>query len=225
MRFEVWQLSFLIVPALILVHLWVAPYTKVEESFNIQAVHDFLAYGLPLRNAGAKIEAFYDHVIFPGAVPRTFIGAMALAGLSNPFIRVLDLDAAGQQMLGWYSQLKRCCADCIKVRGVLGMACAASTLFYTAGVRQAYGKAAAAWLFALQASQFHITFYATRTLPNTFAYAMSMLILPCGNASADCGSYLCAPLHPTRACTTPAFDQASEAGNLHDDHGHDHLPG
>lgn len=174
MKLEIWQLSFLVVPSLILVHLWVAPHTKVEESFNIQAVHDILTYGLPLKNAGAKIETFYDHVVFPGAVPRTFIGAMALAGFSNPLIRVLAVDAVVQQMTGPFHQLNMCLTDQYTVRGVLGMFCAASILFYTAGVRRAYGKRAATWLVALQASQFHITFYATRTLPNTFAYAMSM---------------------------------------------------
>lgn len=31
----------------------------------------------------------YDHFIFPGAVPRSFVGSLFLAAWSTPFIRVL----------------------------------------------------------------------------------------------------------------------------------------
>lgn len=67
---------------LILLHLFVAPYTKVEESFHVQATHDILAHGLPYGNEIDRSN--YDHFEFPGAVPRTAVGASILAGLLSP---------------------------------------------------------------------------------------------------------------------------------------------
>jgi alpha-1,6-mannosyltransferase len=75
-----------IIPALILLHLYVSPYTKVEESFNIQAIHDILTYGIPTTSVPERFQAEYDHFSYPGAVPRTFVGALLLAGTSQPFI-------------------------------------------------------------------------------------------------------------------------------------------
>ena len=77
--------SFLI-PACILLHLAYAPYTKVEESFNIQAIHDILTYGIPYRSVDEKLRQHYDHLTFTGPVPRTFVGPVAVAGASWPFV-------------------------------------------------------------------------------------------------------------------------------------------
>lgn len=65
----------------------ICPYTKVEESFNMQAIHDFLSFGWPISFDSTSINSFlnqFDHVEFPGVVPRSFIGAMAVAMLSFP---------------------------------------------------------------------------------------------------------------------------------------------
>lgn len=75
----------LLLPTLIFVHLLVAPYTKVEESFHVQATHDILVHGLPSNKADLNREN-YDHFAFPGAVPRTAVGAAVLAQLSRPVI-------------------------------------------------------------------------------------------------------------------------------------------
>lgn len=83
----------------ILTHLVGAPYTKVEESFNLQATHDILQYGLATRNAAASLRADYDHFTFPGVVPRTFVGPVILSGLSSPLIDVVD-ERVNRQLVG-----------------------------------------------------------------------------------------------------------------------------
>lgn len=80
-----WLIYFLI-PAAIFTHLIYSPYTKVEESFNIQAIHDILIHGIPSKNVDQFFTANYDHVSFPGSVPRTFVGALILSGLSRPWV-------------------------------------------------------------------------------------------------------------------------------------------
>jgi alpha-1,6-mannosyltransferase len=93
---------FALIPALIVLHQHLAPYTKVEESFNIQAIHDILRFGIP--SGGDVAEAFrrnYDHFTFPGAVPRTFVGAVVLAGVAKPFIWLFSV--TDRQSLGIYS--------------------------------------------------------------------------------------------------------------------------
>lgn len=63
---------------IISIYLKKAPYTKVEESFTIQAIHDILNYGI-------LDISHYDHLQFPGAVPRSFIGPLIIAALTKPF--------------------------------------------------------------------------------------------------------------------------------------------
>ena len=83
-------------------HLLVAPYSKVEESFNLQAIHDILHYGIPYpwsSEAAAVLKAEYDHFSFPGAVPRSFVGAAVIAGFSKPFI-ALTRGVVNEQVIG-----------------------------------------------------------------------------------------------------------------------------
>ena len=100
-----WRATLLFLPlfsVLVLLHLYQSPYTKVEESFNVQAAHDILQYGVPMGSYRyLKFKALYDHMTFPGAVPRTFLGAMMLAAVVKPFTWLFDAtDGFQQQMLG-----------------------------------------------------------------------------------------------------------------------------
>jgi alpha-1,6-mannosyltransferase len=97
----------LLIPIFILIHLFVSPYTKVEESFNIQAIHDILIHGIPGSNRDQFLTANYDHISFPGSVPRTFAGALILSGLSRPFVGFLD-NAAHMQLLGRTRNTGKC---------------------------------------------------------------------------------------------------------------------
>jgi len=140
-----------------LAHLLVSPYTKVEESFNMQATHDILTYGVPIspQNATAFLTEKYDHKSFPGSVPRTFVGALLLAGAS------MLVGGAGQLM----------------VRGLLGVLNILALYNVKDAVDTAYGKTAGRWYILLQASQFHVMYYASRTLPNMFAFALTTTAL------------------------------------------------
>lgn len=76
----------------------ISPFTKVEESFNIQATHDILLSGIPLNRLDSNFTKNYDHVSFPGAVPRTFVGALFLAGATSPWLSWVTTSQA--QLLG-----------------------------------------------------------------------------------------------------------------------------
>ncbi|KAK3709279.1 Dol-P-Man:Man(7)GlcNAc(2)-PP-Dol alpha-1,6-mannosyltransferase [Vermiconidia calcicola] len=149
----------LLLPTVILTHLFCSPYTKVEESFNIQAAHDILKYGVPLSNSSSMIADRFDHVDFPGSVPRTFVGAVLLAGTSMPLSSFFDSPDRLQLL----------------VRGILGLTNAVALWHMRHAVETAYGRAAGRWYILLQVSQFHVMYYASRTLPNMFAFALTTI--------------------------------------------------
>ncbi|RKO93524.1 Alg9-like mannosyltransferase family-domain-containing protein, partial [Blyttiomyces helicus] len=138
----------------ILYSLHLAPFTKVEESFNLQATHDLIFLG-PFPDALPG----YDHISFPGVVPRTFVGPVVLWLLSLPAKFVLPATAT---RLAWQ----------YVTRGILGTLVALSLGLLRRAVGREFGRTAAAWCGALNIAQFHLVFWGSRTLPNVFALVL-----------------------------------------------------
>lgn len=135
-----------------LFHIYVCPYTKVEESFNMQAMHDLLYHG---TNTSA-----YDHLEFPGVVPRTFLGAMATSLLVAPlsaFFQVLQAPKFISMNLS---------------RGALALISVSCTSAFRWQLGRRFGGAVSVAYACVTIVQFHLNFYSSRALPNTFALAL-----------------------------------------------------
>eukprot|EP01130_Rhizamoeba_saxonica_P015564 TRINITY_DN7025_c0_g1_i1.p1 TRINITY_DN7025_c0_g1~~TRINITY_DN7025_c0_g1_i1.p1 ORF type:complete len:476 (-),score=29.76 TRINITY_DN7025_c0_g1_i1:9-1436(-) len=137
--------------ASVFIHLLMCPYTKVEESFPLQATHDLLYHGSDIGR--------YDHHSFPGVVPRSFIGSIFMAILAKPILYFI----ANKQMAQ------------MVVRACLGIAISLSFRRFADKASDKMGSDIRIWLILIQSFQFHLPFYFSRTLPNT--YALGIVIL------------------------------------------------
>lgn len=152
------------------VHLLYAPFTKVEESFNIQAIHDILYHGsnISMVNIRPMTSEFYltrhvrlffqyDHLDFPGVVPRTFIGPLVISALASPIAYAFN---SLEIYKFWTQYIVRLTLVCCVVL-------AWSKLQRT--VQRRIGTTFSIWYTLITISQFHFMFYISRTLPNIFA--------------------------------------------------------
>lgn len=64
-----------------------------------------------------------------------------------------------------------------EVRAVLGLSNAFCLLSFRNGVSRTFGRNAANWFTVFQAGQFHMMYYASRTLPNFFAFGLSGFVI------------------------------------------------
>lgn len=139
------------------VHLLYCPFTKVEESFNLQAMHDILYHGFNLTE--------YDHHEFPGVVPRTFLGPIIISGIATPFVAAVD-----------YLNLSKFCAQYI-VRAILGLTVIATLRLYRQALQSIFGLQFVKWFVAITVTQYHFMYYLSRPLPNIMAMPLVLLAL------------------------------------------------
>lgn len=117
----------------------------------MQATHDLL------YKSWRSISSF-DHIEFPGVVPRTFIGPLVLSLLSLPFKMFFNLSSF-------------VCLHLIRI--VLGSLTILSLLSIRISLSIRYTSLTATFFSLIMATQFHILFYASRTLPNVFALILT----------------------------------------------------
>ncbi|CAB4414401.1 unnamed protein product [Rhizophagus irregularis] len=150
----------ILLSCLVAMHIFLCPFTKVEESFNLQATHDILEYGISLESLKK-----YDHFEFPGVVPRTFVGPLVLSGVSLPFIKIMNFIIPNlNKFISQYV-----------VRLVLGLFNIYSLSRLRSSIEMSFGRRISKAFGILSACQFHTIFWASRTLPNMFAFTLIIL--------------------------------------------------
>jgi alpha-1,6-mannosyltransferase len=158
-------------------HLFACPYSKVEESFHVQATHDLYYYGVQdavnafyfstsdnddTTTSSSRSLPPYDHWDYPGVVPRTFFGSFLLAQACR--IVGCFVPSSLTQPL-----------QVILLARLLLLLLSLSQLFNLADALQQQNtkngssRMIGTYFLLIAAVQFHGMFYASRLLSNTFA--------------------------------------------------------
>ncbi|WVN85423.1 uncharacterized protein L203_100569 [Cryptococcus depauperatus CBS 7841] len=146
---------------------------KKRDDGHGKGLHDVLAYGFYSQNL-----QFWDHVTFPGAVPRSFLPSITLGLITYP------LSAAGVALgfIGTKLHVQ------ILIRLVLATLFSCSFEYLGQTLQRAFGTSVRVWFTLLSLGSFHIPYYAGRTLPNFMAlpgilFGVSNVIRGCTTAS------------------------------------------
>jgi alpha-1,6-mannosyltransferase len=151
------QFSKCFLTATTLYSLFACPFSKVEESFGIQATHDLFYEGIPFFLDSNTTT--YDHLQYPGVVPRTFLGPFVWSWICQlvRFVILPGYDLAADprliQTLARLSQL---------------------IVTLHAWFRFADSTSVSSYLLLITACQFHLPFYASRMLPNSTATILTL---------------------------------------------------
>lgn len=136
-------------------HILLCPFTKVEESFNVQAIHDIIYHRHNLTQ--------YDHNEFPGVVPRTFIGPLVISLLSSPVVCILHIAGINK----FWTQYV--------VRLTLSLTVIASWSRLRNTLQKQFGNTYAWWFTIISVTQYHFMFYMSRPLPNIMVMPLVLL--------------------------------------------------
>ncbi len=174
----------------VLVYVRLAPYTKVEESFNTQAVHDVIFHTNDLH--------LWDHKEFPGVVPRTFVGPLILGKVTKTVARAMEVFVnsnpvtkrifRSEQVWGELKHLVETLNEeetfvrtkmhyQVIMRMVLGLLSTFSLHRFHSVIGKNFGNDVAVYASVLALAQFHLAFYASRPLPNIFAFVLTTFAL------------------------------------------------
>ena len=174
----------------VLLYVRLAPYTKVEESFNTQAVHDAIFHTNDLH--------LWDHKEFPGVVPRTFVGPLILGKVTKTVARAMEVFVnsnpvtkrifRSEQVWGELKHLVETLNEeetfvrtkmhyQVIMRMVLGLLSTFSLHRFHSVIGKNFGNDVAVYASVLALAQFHLAFYASRLLPNIFAFVLTTFAL------------------------------------------------
>ncbi|KAK2707564.1 dol-P-Man:Man(7)GlcNAc(2)-PP-Dol alpha-1,6-mannosyltransferase-like isoform X2 [Artemia franciscana] len=99
----------------------------------------------------------YDHLEFPGVVPRTFIAPLFVATLSFPLVFIGHILGISK-LIGLYC-----------VRMTIGYSVLVSLEAFKFSAQKHFGEGVTTWFTFIIGTQFHFMFYLSRPLPNIFA--------------------------------------------------------
>ncbi|KAK9895497.1 glycosyltransferase family 22 protein [Cystobasidium minutum MCA 4210] len=146
-----------------LLHVLICPFSKVEETLNLHAIHDILTKGL-----SDKAISQYDHITFTGPLPRSFIGALTVATATYPFKLLMDVT-------GLYSPL----ALQVILRSVLAFSNSLCLIFFARRLRDVFHVRLSRQFLILTCCQFHIMFWIGRTVPNMLVFGPVQVAIAC----------------------------------------------
>ncbi|KJE88452.1 membrane protein SB87 [Capsaspora owczarzaki ATCC 30864] len=198
-------LDLLVVLAVVL-YVVVCPFTKVEESFNIQAIHDLLfalpqiqpvnnIEGLLARSSDAASQLASCAIpVIPSSVAEVhpsdwlkyvdcvvehqFDHSRFTGPVPRTFIGAILVAAMSAPFAipAFYAFHSKLAAQLI-VRIVLGLFVAWTFGRFLRAITRRYSLRTAVYVAILSICQFHFLFYASRTLPNTMALPFVLLAL------------------------------------------------
>lgn len=157
MNLNLFLLSILIFILITQLQLILHPFTKVEESFNLHGIYDYL-----FQSSWSTWAHEGDHLTFTGPIPRTFLGSIIIGLISSPLISILKTlgvlkSKYGQQLI---------------VRSILAIVNSSSIAYFGLCTRYVFGNSIGMMTIILSSLQFHLPFYSSRTLPNMFAFSL-----------------------------------------------------